>query len=322
MARIRSIKPELLEDERTASLSHLEWRLFVSCLLLADDYGNFRATPIRVKGAALWAHPDAEVDEALFRLGEVGLLVPYRVDGQSYAHIKGWDKHQKVDHKGKPACPPPPVDQEYTAPATLSRDPRESLAPDLIGSDLIGSERSGSEGRRDTRALSASPPLPDPARALLTAEDWFELYARAWGLQYGLTVTASERDDRATGALARRLAALPEAERLAAQAISAGMLASYLANESPGLVTSRHPWHYFVDRFDGLRTPRGASRSPTAVAAGEAKQRTKAEIDRDVRATDDAIKRQRVPDDKLATPEQIAELAAHRRAQKKGAVAS
>ena len=133
MARIRSIKPELLEDEKTATLSHLEWRLFVSLLLLADDYGNFRATPGRVSGAALWAHLDEDVTPVMERLGAVGLIRLYVVDGQRYGHVNGWEKHQKVDHPGKPSCPSPPVREVL---ANGSRDVRETVAPDLKGLDL------------------------------------------------------------------------------------------------------------------------------------------------------------------------------------------
>ena len=41
--RIRSIKPELLDDEVAAGLSDAAWRLFVSSWILADDHGCFRA---------------------------------------------------------------------------------------------------------------------------------------------------------------------------------------------------------------------------------------------------------------------------------------
>lgn len=143
MARIRSIKPELLEDERTAMLSDLEWRTFVSLLLLADDYGNFRANPGRIAGAAFWAQENVELAPTLERLSSGRLIRLYEVEGQRYGHIRGWSKHQKVDHPGKPTCPPPPMED--------SRDSRENgegveklpevLAPDLNGSDLIGREK-------------------------------------------------------------------------------------------------------------------------------------------------------------------------------------
>ncbi len=156
MARIRSIKPELLEDDKTASLDDLQWRLFVSLILLADDYGNFRANPVRVAGAALWARPMVDVVPALEALQQAGLIRLYSVGGQPYGHINGWSKHQKVDHPGPPKCPKP---EEADGLANDSRMVREPLAPDLSGSEGIGSESDLAPRQAD---LSSPPAEPDP----------------------------------------------------------------------------------------------------------------------------------------------------------------
>ncbi len=126
MGRIRTIKPELLEDERTASLAHEEWRLFVSLLLLADDYGNLRGNPRQIAGAVFWAR-DADVAQALDGLVVSGLVRAYTVRGQEYLAIAGWAKHQKVDKPGKPHCPGPEEADEGVV-ESVSRKPRESLA--------------------------------------------------------------------------------------------------------------------------------------------------------------------------------------------------
>ncbi len=153
MARIRTIKPELLEDEKVARLPHLQWRLFVSCLLLADDYGNFRADPERIRGAVLWAFRTENIDRAVDGLVATGLLVRYLVAGQSYAHVIGWGKHQKVDHPGKPSCPPWVPSGDDTV-ATSSREPRDSVAPDLKGSDQ---DRIGPGPGRDSDEPAGTP---------------------------------------------------------------------------------------------------------------------------------------------------------------------
>jgi hypothetical protein len=137
MARIRSIKPELLEDERTARLTHVEWRLFVSMLLLADDYGNLRAAPERILGAAMWAHIREDVARILEGLAAADLVVLYDVAGQRYAHINGWDKHQKVDHPGKPLCPAL-SEGSRVARENLART-SEGLAPDQDRDPDLGS---------------------------------------------------------------------------------------------------------------------------------------------------------------------------------------
>jgi hypothetical protein len=89
--RIRSLKPEILEDERTASLSHSAWRLFVSLILLADDYGNLRGSTKLLDGTVFWAvDPDDSVSDLVAELAAARLVTAYQVNGQ-------------------PRCPPPPA---------------------------------------------------------------------------------------------------------------------------------------------------------------------------------------------------------------------
>ena len=75
--RIRTIKPELLEDAKTAKLSHEAWRLFVSSILLADDYGAFRAEPGFLRGTVFWGS-EADVHQAISEIVTVGLWRPNR----------------------------------------------------------------------------------------------------------------------------------------------------------------------------------------------------------------------------------------------------
>lgn len=140
--RIRSIKPEILDDEKTAALGHLEWRLFVSVWLIADDFGNFRGDPMYVMGQVLWSAGEtrARVAAALESIAEVDLLTRYSVRGQTYYHVNGWDKHQRVDKPGKPRMPGPHEADTECSPTVTddSRDqqempgiPRATPAPDL-----------------------------------------------------------------------------------------------------------------------------------------------------------------------------------------------
>lgn len=107
--RIRTIKPELLEDAKTARLGHLEFRLFVAMLLMADDYGNLRASAAFIRGTVFWGcdEDEDEIERAVAELEEAGLLTGYEMRGQRYVHISGWAKHQRVDKPGKPRVPSP-----------------------------------------------------------------------------------------------------------------------------------------------------------------------------------------------------------------------
>jgi hypothetical protein len=108
--RIRSIKPEILDDEVATDLSDAAWRLWVSSWLLADDHGRFRAAP-RYLAAEVW-QDTRRIDAAaaaLDELARVRLVRRYDVEGQAYAEIKpsGWKKHQRIDHPGAPRVPVP-----------------------------------------------------------------------------------------------------------------------------------------------------------------------------------------------------------------------
>ncbi|MFA5235216.1 MAG: hypothetical protein WC390_12535, partial [Sulfurimonas sp.] len=85
--RIRTIKPELLEDEKTSALDHESFRLFVGLILLADDYGNARASGRYLNGAVF--HSCGRVKGAVADLNElarVGLVALYEGGGQAYVH--------------------------------------------------------------------------------------------------------------------------------------------------------------------------------------------------------------------------------------------
>jgi hypothetical protein len=109
--RIRTIKPELMEDANTAGLSHAAFRLFVGMILLADDHGNLRAAPRWLEGQVFHGWELGDLDGNIAGLlAEIGrrLVTFYTVDGQPYAHLNGWTKHQRIDNAGKPRVPPPP----------------------------------------------------------------------------------------------------------------------------------------------------------------------------------------------------------------------
>lgn len=115
--RIRTIKPEILDDEKTAMLSDREWRTFVSLIALADDYGNLRGNDELIFAKTQWGSRETREDSresreslarALDGLQKVDLILRYEVGGQKYISIIGWSSHQRVDKPGKPKVPGPP----------------------------------------------------------------------------------------------------------------------------------------------------------------------------------------------------------------------
>lgn len=108
--RIRTVKPEVLDDEVASALSDTAWRLWVSAWVLADDDGRFRAGT-RLLAADVWKDTGRQVDAltALVELASVGFVEVYELDGQRYARIKpkGWQAHQKISRPSPPRLPSP-----------------------------------------------------------------------------------------------------------------------------------------------------------------------------------------------------------------------
>jgi len=129
----------MLSDEKIASLSNAEFRCFIGLLLLADDYGNARSSPNYVTGQIFWGSPEpVDSREILAKLSRVSLIQQYEVNSQMYLHICGWDKHQKVDHRGRALIPFPPNSREILA------SPREILSNDPGSGTLDPGVRSSS----------------------------------------------------------------------------------------------------------------------------------------------------------------------------------
>lgn len=200
--RIRTLKPELLEDERVAALSHEAWRLFVSTILLADDYGNLRASHKLLDGAVFWAREIFPgISELLGELCAAGLVDLYEVRGQQYLHLRGWEKHQKIDHPSKPRCPPLSegqiidttclIEDSRESSETLekvSRDSRARPGPGPVpGSDQDPSRAEARAGVTDTAVSDA--------RGTRISPDWKPKDETvAWAAEQGVDAMACRQD--------------------------------------------------------------------------------------------------------------------------------
>jgi hypothetical protein len=127
MSRIRTIKPEVLSDEKAAHLTHEAWRLWVSMWVIADDAGRLPASPGFLAGQVFWGCP-ADAEAALAELVSAGLVMTYSVKNETYAVIAGWSKHQRINRPSGPKYPEPqgpdPVvtDTSVRAPVVLDAD--------------------------------------------------------------------------------------------------------------------------------------------------------------------------------------------------------
>jgi hypothetical protein len=164
--RIRTIKPEWLEDELLALASDGARVLSVALMLLADDYGNGRANLTLLTGRAFPGRLPEEIAPLLDELIKLRYVVLYEVDGQRYFHIRNWSKHQKIDRPSKPRVPEFPIDASLKKPeknedSVKSREVYESTRETVAS--VSGNTSTTAEGARASRgSWSGSIPGPGP----------------------------------------------------------------------------------------------------------------------------------------------------------------
>lgn len=141
MSRIRTVKPEWLDDERLVCASDAARVLSIALITLADDHGRGRASVVLLGGRVFpnHANPREHAARAREELVSARYVLVYEVDGQEYYQIRNWAKHQRVDRPSASQLPPPPPDSEQkplccATPANVREDapsPRDGLATDL-----------------------------------------------------------------------------------------------------------------------------------------------------------------------------------------------
>lgn len=161
--RIRSIKPELLEDEPTTGLSDSAWRLHVSLWLLADDHGNTRYSD-RYVAANVWQDTSKEVGPITRELVTKRFVEPYARSEQAYAHIRGWAEHQRIDNAGKPRVPC--REQDDGSLPTWFRDFRPFFAQTFRESPRVSETLRDEVGQPPDSPLRAIRPLEGSRRDL------------------------------------------------------------------------------------------------------------------------------------------------------------
>ena len=92
----RVLKESILTSETVGSLDHISWRLFVSLICLADDYGRGKANPTLLKGLVfpLCEVSVKQIEKSLQRLVEVDAIRLYTVDDSHYFYFPKWLEHQ------------------------------------------------------------------------------------------------------------------------------------------------------------------------------------------------------------------------------------
>jgi hypothetical protein len=99
--------------DRSTSLNDLEYRVWTTFLLNADDYGvmRFSVSALRAANDALETRPAALLERAFERVLSVGLVRVFEHQGKRYAYQHDWQDWQSVRHPRQSVNPIPPPDQ-------------------------------------------------------------------------------------------------------------------------------------------------------------------------------------------------------------------
>lgn len=169
MGRIRSIKPEILDDHKASKLSDAAWRLWVSTWVVADDKGRLPGDLDFLRARVFWGDASRTLDEcsrALDECSRVGLMTVYEVEGERFVEISGFTRHQKIDKPSPPKFPGP--EQGVIVDSTNVRLPFVESSANVrhgIGGDRKGYGWEGSaEGSVASLAAPPSALLETPAK--------------------------------------------------------------------------------------------------------------------------------------------------------------
>ncbi len=199
--RIRTIKPEWLEDEKMMTASPAARVLSIGLILVADDYGRGCGNPDLVVPRIFPRH-SREGSQAFQELLRLGYFTLYVVRGQTFFQIVNWSKHQRVDKPGKQRIPGP-SDDSATPVGTVEKV-RGSLAPDQDQDQDLNIERSRVRGRTPTPLSESSKRLADylrkkiieaqPKHRLYLSTYWTESKRKAWAKTCDLLLRVDERE--------------------------------------------------------------------------------------------------------------------------------
>ena len=99
MPKIRSLKPELLEDEALGRCALGARLMFIGMISLADDEGRLRATAAFLRSRIFPYNDDLTVQDVAVwvnQLAAANVITLYECEDQTFAHLVGWEKHQRI----------------------------------------------------------------------------------------------------------------------------------------------------------------------------------------------------------------------------------
>ena len=166
MPRSRNIKHGFFTNDDLADVPPLGRLLFIGLWTLADFNGNMEWKPKKIKAQVL-PYDDCDIEELGINLDKSGFISIYSSNGNQYANITNFEKHQRPHINEKKKGTDVPV---FDANASQVIDNKGvGTNPDLIGTsnDQIGTNTPDSLFLNpDSRSLIPVPfyLIPDPCK--------------------------------------------------------------------------------------------------------------------------------------------------------------
>lgn len=160
MPRIRTVKPEMAQDEDIATCTIEAQLLAVRILNHADDEGYFKAHPALIKSACFPLLDSVNIHGVLSELSSIGYLVLFEgSDGKQYGHVTNFTAHQKINR------PSPSKIKGFRTFTEDSVSPHEQLTP--------GKEQGTGKGKEQGKEIpirqEPAPPDPVPVQKIVDA---------------------------------------------------------------------------------------------------------------------------------------------------------
>jgi hypothetical protein len=131
MARTRTVKIGLFQDEELADLDLMARLLFIGLWLLADREGRLEDRPRRIKGL-LFPYEACDTETHLGSLHDAGFIFRYSVDGSRYIQIVHFVKHQNPHPKEAASIIPAPFVAIQAQPEQEIEEPCNYMESNVI----------------------------------------------------------------------------------------------------------------------------------------------------------------------------------------------
>ena len=182
MARIRTIKPDFWTDEKLVECSPNARLFFIGMWNFADDAGNLQRSAKKLK-MQIFPSDSFDCETLIAELLAQGVIVEYQVSGESYLHIKGFGKHQKIDKPTKSNIPQPKFDEsspsirrafDESSPSIRRAFDEDSTSPRRAFDESSPTEGKGREGSvmegKGTKPHPYPSPQPEPVGEVKSEE--------------------------------------------------------------------------------------------------------------------------------------------------------